>query len=156
MVSNVSMVGFHPIWSIWTQLGFLYRVFWLVLLFVSASMLIFTARIWVRLRSRMAQREGENMSSSRCSLADLEAGLKNVCQFVSAAFYLFWLLFFIQLPYDIWTHETGRETGLLALLGTLSLNLTFGANVVLVLLVVHSVQWLVSARVLAAQRHLSE
>jgi hypothetical protein len=148
------MADFHySIWSIWGQLGFLYRVFWLVVFLVGASMLIVTASAWMRIRSRIAHREGEDLFSSLANLADR---LKNVRQFVGAAFYLFWLIFFVQVPYDIWTNETGRETGLHALEGTVSLNLAFGANVVLVLLVVHSAQWWVSARVLAARRHLSE
>jgi hypothetical protein len=146
----------YPIWSIWTQLGFLYKVFWLVLSLIGASMLIFTAGIWVRLRSRMAQREGKNLSSSRRSLADLDDRLKNVRQFVGAALYFFGLLFFIQLTQDIWVTEPGRLSFGITIRGILSLNFAFGANVFFVLVVLHSAQWLVSARILSAQRHLSE
>jgi hypothetical protein len=103
------MVYLHyPIWSIWTQLGFLYKVFWLVLSLVSASMLIFTVGIWARLRSRMAQREGKNVSSSRRSLADLDDRLKNVRQLVGAALYFFGLLSLIQLTQDAWVTEPGQ------------------------------------------------
>ena len=151
------MVGLHyPIWSIWTQLGSLHRLFWLFLSLASVYMLFSIARIWVRLRGRIAPREGGTISSSRRSLAAMEDRLRNVRQFVNAAFYLFWLLFFIQLPYDIWTTDPGRLSIGMAMWGTLSLEFTFGANVFVVLLSLHSAQWLVCARVSSARQHLSE
>jgi hypothetical protein len=136
MVSNTAMVFLHyTIRSIWGQLGFPNRLFGLVMSLVSAWMLIFTARIWVRLRSRMARREEENVTSSRRSLTDLEDRLKNVRQFIGAAFYLFWLLFFIQFPHDMLRTESGRLSLGMAMLGTLSTDFAFGAYIVLVLLV---------------------
>ena len=106
-VSNMPMLEpNYPIWSIWTQLSFVHRLYWLLLSLVGAYVLFSAAVIWARLRSRIAHPE-----SGRLSLG-------------------------------------------MAMLGTLSLDLSFGANVFLVLLVLHSAQWFVSARVWAAQRHL--
>lgn len=148
------MTDFHyPIWSIWPELGWRYRAFWLLLSTVSTYMLFSIAGIWLRLRSRRIQGEGESISSFRGSLVDLEHRLRNVRQSVGAACYLFGLFFFIQFPRDIWMTETGRLSLIMAILRTLSLNLAFGANVFFVLLVLHSAQWFVSARVSAALRH---
>jgi hypothetical protein len=110
--------------------------------------------IWARLRSRIAHAKGENNSSPRRSLTDLEDRLRKLRQFIGAALIFFWFLFFLQLPHDIWVTESGRLSLGMAMLGTLSLELVFGANVFFVLLVLHSAQWFVSARVSAAQRHL--
>jgi hypothetical protein len=85
----------YAIWSIWPQLGLLYKVFWLLLSLVSAYTLFTTATVWVRLRSLMPQRDGETIPSSRRSLRDLEDRLRNIRQFIGAALFLFGLLFFI-------------------------------------------------------------
>ena len=144
----------YAIWSIWAQLGLLYKVFCLLLFLVSAYTLFTTARVWVRLRSLMPQRDGETIPSSRRSLRDLEDRLRNVRQFIAATLCLFGLLFFIQLPHDLWTNETGRESVGMAIWGVLSINFAFGASVFFVILILHLAQWLASARVLTAQRHL--
>jgi hypothetical protein len=144
----------YPIWSIWTQLAFVHRLFWLLLTLVGAYVLFSAAVIWARLRSRIAHAKGENNSSSRRSLADLEGRLRNMRQLIGAVLFLFWLLFFIQLPHDIWVTESGRLSLGMAILGTVSLDFAFGANVFFVLLVLHSAQWFVSAQVSAARQHL--
>jgi len=143
----------YPIWSIWPQLAFVYRFYWLLLSLVGVYVLFSTAVIWARLRSRIAHAKGENNSSSRRSVTDLEDRLKNVRQFIGAALIFFWFLFFIQLPHDSWMTESDRLSLGMAMLGTLSLELAFGANVFFVLLVLHSAQWFVSARVSAARQH---
>jgi len=144
----------YPIWSIWPQLSFAYRFYWLLLSLVGVYVLFSAPVIWARLRSRIAHERGEKNGSSRRSLTDLRDRLRNVRQFIAAALFFFWLLFFIQLPNEIWIAEAGHLSLGMAMLGTLSLDFAFGANVFLVLLVLHSAQWFVSARVSNAQQRL--
>ena len=139
---------------IWTQLSLLYKAFWLLLFSVSAYLLLSMAGVWVRLRSRKSQREGDTTSSRR-SLANAEDRLGNVSQFISAAAYAFAFLFCTQLPHDIWIYGFGLSSGM-SIWGTASLQLAFGAYVFLVLLVLHLSQWWLSARVSAARRHVDE
>jgi hypothetical protein len=139
------------LWSIWPQLGFGYRAFWLILSLVSVCTLFHAAATMVRLRSLMKQGQTEHASSARISLAALQARSANLRQPISAALYLFGLIFFLSLPSDIWRHETGRTTPLMAILGVFNLHCVFAGNVFFVLLVLHSFQWFVSGRVSAAR-----
>jgi hypothetical protein len=90
------------LWSIWPQLGFGYRVFWFILSLVSVCTLFHAAAIMVRLRSLMKQGQTEHASSARISLAALQSRSANLRQPISAALYLFGLIFFLSLPSDIW------------------------------------------------------
>jgi len=62
--------------------------------------------------------------------------------------YLLGFVFFLQLPTDLYANSTH----MVAILGALFINCTFAAYIFLVLLIVHSAQWFVSARIHATLR----
>src|SRR6266446_3992390 len=136
-VSNASM--FNPLWSILKYLPSLQLLFCLILTMVSAYGLFSATLIVVRLRS----------------LATLHARSANLHQLVIATFYLFGFIFFLTLPFAFMTLGASKVPGWMFIFENLDYYFAFAANVFFVFLVLHSVQWFVSARVRASARWLN-
>jgi hypothetical protein len=89
-------------------------------------------------------------SSLSRSLAAYQERLWSVRQLVAFMLYLLGFIFFLQLPSDLYF----SRTHMVALLGALIINCAFAAYIFLVLIIVHSAQWFVSARIHAALRNI--
>jgi len=137
---------FSPL-AMWSQLGYLYRAFWLIVSVFGVYALCYGGMILFRLRS-INRRDGKDASSLRRSLAAYQDRLRNVRQLVAFMLYLLGFVFFLQLPTDLYANSTH----MVAILGALFINCTFAAYIFLVLLIVHSAQWFVSARIHATLR----
>jgi hypothetical protein len=109
-------------------------------MFFSASV------IMVRVRSLINQRQVEDTSLLRHSLAALQARIANMRQLIGATFYLFGLIYFLMLPLATRILDSRIPLELL-ILDNFLMYFAFAANVFFVFLVLHSVQWFVSSRV---------
>jgi len=134
-MSNLS----YTIWSIWGVLPILHKLFFLILVLVSIYTLYAASITLVRLRSITNQR----------SLAALQARSANTRQLVNATFYLFGFVFFLTLPGATFVSELSRTPTAMLILRNFLMHFAFAANVFFVFLVLHSLQWFVSARVYA-------
>jgi hypothetical protein len=76
-------------------------------------------------------------------------------QLVIATFYLFGFIFFLTLPFAFMTLGASKVPGWMFIFENLDYYFAFAANVFFVFLVLHSVQWFVSARVRASARWLN-
>ncbi len=132
---------FSP-WVMWSQLGYLYRAFWLIVSVGGVYALCYGGMILFRLRS-INRRDGNDASSLRRSLAAYQDRLRNVRQLIAFMLYLLGFVFFLQLPSDLYRNSTH----MVAILGALFINCTFAAYIFWVLLMVNSAQWFVSARI---------
>jgi hypothetical protein len=131
------------IWFIWHELGFLYKVYWLLLSLVSLYTLFSAASIVRRFpipnhRSDLPER----------SLIQVVARMTNMRQLIAAMFFAFGALFFWALPGAFNTIDNSRSLPWNSIMGNLGLHFAVAANVFLVLLLLHCVQWFVSRRVL--------
>lgn len=131
----------YPIWTFWSQLGWPYRLFWLILTLVGIYVLSSVIATVVRLRSA---------TDTRSSLPALYARTAKLGHLISGTFYLFGLVFFLDLPTATWTLGDSRELPTLQILGQFLTQFAFAANVFFVFLVLHCCHWFVSARVARA------
>jgi hypothetical protein len=122
---------------------------------VSAYGLFSATLIVVRLRSLANRSKVEDLSSIQRSLATLHARSANLHQLVIATFYLFGFIFFLTLPFAFMTLGASKVPGWMFIFENLDYYFAFAANVFFVFLVLHSVQWFVSARVRASARWLN-
>jgi hypothetical protein len=122
---------------------------------VSAYGLFSATFIVVRLRSLANRSKVEDLSSIQRSLATLHARSANLHQLVIATFYLFGFIFFLTLPFAFMTLGASKVPGWMFIFENLGYHFAFAANVFFVFLVLHSVQWFVSARVRASARGLN-
>ena len=136
------------LWMIWSELGYLYRAFCLVVSVACVYTLVYGGMVLFRLRS--INRDHEDTSSLRRSLAAYQDRLRNVRQLVAFMLYLLGFVFFLELPSDL----NGGSIHMVAILGALDINCAFAAYIFFVLLIVHSVQWFVSARIHATLRKI--
>ena len=146
---------FNPLWSILKYLPTLQLLFCLILTMVSAYGLFSATLIVVRLRSLANRSKVEDLSSLQRSLATLHARSANLHQLVIATFYLFGFIFFLTLPFAFMTLGASKVPGWMFIFENLDYYFAFAANVFFVFLVLHSVQWFVSARVRASARWLN-
>ena len=138
------------IWSIWEYLARVHQLFFFLLSLVSIYTLFSATVIMVRLRSLTNQRGVEDVSSFQHSMAVLHTRSENVRQLIGAAFYLFGLILFLTLLSSIKTSDSNSVPTRKLIFDSFYLNFAFAANVFFVFLVLHSVQWLVSARLNAS------
>ena len=138
----------YALWSIWRELGFLQRLFVLILSVVAIYSLLSATIIIKRLHS-LANRHDDRAFVQQ-SLAALHARCANLHQLLWAAFYLFGFLFFWGLQSAI--HYLGG--GPVSILSTFVLQFAFACNVFFIFLVLHLCQWLVSVRLRFYERSL--
>lgn len=142
----------YTLWSILKSLSTLQLLFCLILGLVSVYSLSSATVIIVRLRSLANHRQIEDIPSLQRSLAVLSARSTNLHQLVSATFYLFGFIFFLTLPFAFVTLANSSTPGWKYIFENLGFNFAFAACVFFVFLVLHLVQWFVSARVRASAR----
>ena len=139
---ETNVYEYFAIWSIWPQLGFLYKLYWILLSLVSFYTLFSAASI------DRCYRRNDAPENSRIRL---DARITNLRQVVAALVFTFGAVFFSALPGAFQTIGLSRSPPLLEIIGAFSLHFAFAANVFFVLLLLHCVQWYVSRRVLSAK-----
>ena len=127
------------IWSLWSQLSFLYRLYWIVLLLVVMYSVFSAASI---LKNLGASNHGGEPDTRGANLRQL-----NLAMLLS-----FGALFFFSLPSAFNTLGLSRVLPFGEIIGSLRLHFINAANVFVVLLALHCVQWLVSRRRLLRNR----
>jgi hypothetical protein len=154
-VSNIFMLSSqYTLWEILKSLSTLQLLFCLILAVVGIYTLLSVTVILVRLRSLANRSKVEDVSSIQRSLAALHARSANLHQLIGAAFYLFGFVFFLTLPFAFITLDTSKVPGWTSIFQNLGFYFAFSASVFFVFLVLHSVQWFVSARVRATALRL--
>jgi hypothetical protein len=143
------MYNLPSIWAIWRQFSLLQHLFLLMLSGVSLYSL-FSATI-VMLRLRSLAHPVTNDTSLRQAVAALHERCPNVQQLIRATFYLFFLG--LQWAYVTLGHSSTPAAWLV--LKNFEVDFAFAANVFLVLLVLHFVQWFASSRLHSHTRHLN-
>ena len=128
------------------KLSVLYKLYWLLLSLVSFYTLFSAASI-VR-RFPISNHRNDSTESSRIPL---EARITNLRQIIAAMSFAFGALFFWALPGAFNTISDGRDWNLTEIIGAFRVHFAFAANVFLVLLLLHCVQWIVSRRVLGSR-----
>jgi hypothetical protein len=98
---------------------------------------------------RLRGREAPATSSTSVDLARLRATERRLVSLSSLnlfAFYLFVLLFFVsQMPDAFTTYGLSRETGSSIIFRQLGVHFSYATDVVLLLLLLHSLRWIVSS-----------
>lgn len=133
----------YALWSIWSALSHLQQAFLLVLGVVSSYSLFSAIKTLLRLRL-IRGLGSEESTRIRESISALSIHCASVRRATGATFYLFGLVLFLGLQ------TVGHTLGggvMQQVLGNFLLHFAFAANVFFVFLVLHSIQWLVSARV---------
>jgi hypothetical protein len=136
----------YSLFSIWRELPFIPKLFLLVLFVVGVYSFASAAKILFRLRSLASSGRSEDNSALRTELATLSARSANTRQLITASFYLFGMIFFWSLRFTLWTPESKTIPVGFYVLENFFLYFAFAANAFLVFLILHSVQWFVSAR----------
>jgi hypothetical protein len=147
------MYNLPSIWAIWRQFSLLQHLFLLMLSGVSLYSL-FSATI-VMLRLRSLAHPVTNDTSLRQAVAALHERCTNVQQLIRATFYLFGLVLFLGLQWACVTLGHSSTPAAWLVLKNFEVDFAFAANVFLVLLVLHFVQWFASSRLHSHTRHLN-
>jgi hypothetical protein len=134
----------HFIWSVWVYLPTLPRLLFTIVVFVAAYVVLSAITILLRLST----------TTSPEALSALREKSDYLKQPITAAFYLFGFVFCFTLPFAFDDMGDSRKPGLLAISENLSAYFIFAANVFVVLLVLHLIQWFVSSRVRSSARRL--
>jgi hypothetical protein len=144
----------YALWSIWIELPLLHKLFFSVLFVVGVYSLLSAAKILARVRSLMAVGQSRDVPALQNDVAALYARSAHVRHLITATFYLFGIVFFWGLRFTLWTPDSKTSVFLLVL-ENFFLYFAFAANVFFIFLVLHSVQWVVSARLHTCARRLT-
>jgi len=136
--------------SLWQNLSWSSRFFCLVLFVAGLYTLATAVRATLRLRSM----RNENLASAQSSLTTLQSRMANVRQALGAAFYLFGLVFFLNLP-DISNYaDNSRTPGWVYIERNFVFLCAFAANAMLVFLILHLTQWFVTRQINSRSKRL--
>lgn len=130
----------YALWSIWKQLSILNHALVLVLGATFVYSVFSTARTMLWLRS-VRKRQNENSQLVREKVAALVARHANVKQAIDAAFYLFGLILFLGMENIRYVLAEGKEPLGAFVLDNFLLQCAFAANVFIIFLVLHLIQW---------------
>ena len=145
----------YALWSIWTELPTTARLFVPILAVVAIYSLFSATAILVRLRSIVNPSQPKDVAFLQRSVAALHARSANVRQLLLGTFYLFGIVFFFGLWSARWTPESNRTSVEMLILENFLVYFAFAVNAFFVFLVLHSVQWFVSARLQASALRLN-
>ena len=84
----------YALWSIWIELPLLHKLFFLVLFVVGAYSLFSATRVLWCLRTLMASGHFKDVTAIQNEVAGLSARSANMRHQITAAFYLFGIVFF--------------------------------------------------------------
>ena len=143
----------YALWSIWIELPLLHRLFFFVLAVVGIYSLFSATQTLKGIHSLVASSQSKDVAALQNSVAVLQARAASVRQLITGTFYLFGVVFFWGLHFALWTPDSKVPVGILVL-ENFFLYFAFAANAFFIFLVLHSVQWFVSARLRACARRL--
>lgn len=123
-----------PIWLIWKELPILEKLSFLVLCVVGGYS-IFLAATVVRL---------QNAASVHANVVFLRKRVRNLQRTTTAAFYFLGFAIFAGFQFAYCNIGESSETFVWLVVRNLLLHFAFGANVFLILSVVHVVQWFIA------------
>jgi hypothetical protein len=144
----------YALWSIWIELPLLHKLFFIVLFVVGVYSLFSATKILAGVRSLMALGQSRDVPALQNEVAALYARSANLRHLITATFYLFGIVFFWGLRFTLWTPD-GKTSVSLLVLENFFLYFAFATNVFFIFLVLHSVQWFVSARLHTYARRLT-
>lgn len=144
----------YALWSIWRNLSILNRGFILILGVVFVYCVFSTIRTLLRVRS-VRRISSENVALARQRVAALSVGRATARQIVGLTLYSFGLILFLGLQGIGRTLGDSNEVILISILMNFVLQCAFAANVFLVFLVLHLIQWSGDAALNSLSRHLS-
>ena len=139
----------------WTQLPLLGKLYVLFLCAVALYTLFSLSRIMFRLNSFERQHASGTHLESSFAFAFLRNKSDNLHQLIFLATLLFGLTFFFQFPAIFLTLGNSKSFPWSQYIENLAVHIAFATDVLFVLLFLHSAQWLVSARVRAAEIRLT-
>ena len=125
-----------PIWILWPQLGFLFKIFFVILVAVSARTL---ASMYTILKRANSYKEND-LHALRIKLRRMEGLLQST-------FLAFGFFFFLVLPNATFVFGDGNGTPLFMILRNFCAYFAFAANVLFVLWVLHLLCSLTSRRI---------
>jgi hypothetical protein len=137
------------LWSIWRYLPLFQKLFCEVLCVVCAYSLFSAIVVIGRLRATMSLPQKEDISSIQRSMAALHKRCTNVDQLIRATFYLFGLVLFLGFQNAYFVIGLSKIPTVSIIVENFLLYFAFAANVFLVFLILHLVQWFVSSHVQA-------
>jgi|SRR5215470_18115247 len=137
----------------WRELSLAYRLFVLALAAVTVYSLTSAAIIIKHLRELRTDRQ--TRMPNALQLASLHARCGNLRQILGASFYLSSFLLFVGLQNAPKTLGLSHTALFDEILRNFELHFIFAANVLLIFLFLHLLQWLVSWRVQVFANHLS-
>ena len=137
------------LWSIRVYLPVAQKLFLLVLCVVAVYSLLSAIVVMGRLRAMTIRPQIEDISSIQRSMAALHKRCANVHQLTSATFYLFGLVLFLGLQGAYFVLGLSGTPVVSIIVENFVLHFAFAANVFLVFLILHLIQWFVSSRVYA-------
>ena len=146
----------YTLWSIWPWLSTLYRMFVLILAAVSIYSIVSATIVLKRMRALKSPRKEELRAPIQQYVAALRKRCANLRQILGATFFLFGFLLFIGLQNATITVGDGRGFPAFEILNNFVLQFVFAANVFVVFLVLHVIQWLTSSRLQAYAQALSD
>ena len=135
----------HFIWSVWVYIPALPRLSFMIVVFVGVYVVFSSITILLRLST----------TTSPEALSALREKSDYLKQPITAAFYFFGFVFCFTLPFAFDDIRDSRKPGLLAISENLSAYFILAANVFVVFLVLHLIQWFVSSRVRSSARRQS-
>jgi len=130
----------YALWSIWKQLSTLDHGVVLILGAAFVYCVFLTVRSILRLRSVLNHRN-QDAAILREKVASLAAGYASMRQVIGGAFYLFGLVLFLGMENVAYVLADGREPLGPYVLDNFLLQCAFAANVFLVFLALHLIQW---------------
>jgi hypothetical protein len=137
----------YALWSIWIELPLLHRLFFFVLMVVGTCSLFSATKILGRVRSLTVSGHSKDVAALQNEVVALSARSANMRRLITATFYLFGTVFLWGLRFTLWTPES-KASVLQLVLQNFFLYFAFAANVFFVFLVLHSLQWFASARLM--------
>jgi hypothetical protein len=143
----------NPI-ALWPYLSVASKLFLLILAGVSVRIVYRLAQILVRLRHG-TRRATSIAPTARDELRTVESQLTSARQLQFFVSYLFAFYFFLQIPDVFRMLGDGKFSLLGAIIQNLGVHFSYATDVCFVLLILHTLQWIVSGRVSAALRDLS-
>jgi len=151
---KLTMADLHQsLRSIWPLLPIWPKFFLLILFLVAIYSIVTAAIILTRLRSLTGRVVDVNFV--RGSLESLRARSSNLRQLIEATFLLWGFVFFLELPWATRTIDSSRTPTSTLILDNFLVDFGFALNVFFLLLLLHLVQWFVSARIHACARRLT-
>ena len=150
-----AMYNYSPtLWSIWPALSTLNHLFVVILIAVVFYSLISAIVVMKRLPAVASHESSGTTDSLRPHFASLAVRCTNLRQILGATFYLFGFLFFIGLQNAFITVGDGPQLPFVEVVSNFVVQFVFAANVFLIFLILHLVQWMISSRLEACARRL--